>query len=68
MNGTAKKWVAIGGGVLFAVAGILMKWSAMPGHLHPVLHDDMELVLMALGAIGITAPISIMNPAPQDKP
>jgi hypothetical protein len=65
MSGTAKKWIAIAGGVLFVVAGATLKWSGMATHPHPMLHDDMEWLLFVLGALGITAPISIM--APGDK-
>lgn len=67
MSGTAKKWIAIVGGALFVAAACALKWSAMPAHLHPSLHEDCELALMVLGMLGITAPISIMTPASQQQ-
>lgn len=62
MSGKTKKYIALGGGILVLAAISVMK--AMPAN-HTV-HTVCEISLSILGALGFTAPISIMNPTNPD--
>lgn len=56
-----KKWIALAGGVSVGIVAALLKWSAMPSHPHPVMHDDLELAAAILGALGFVVPVSLLG-------
>lgn len=62
MSGNTKKYLAIGGGLLVAVAISLTQ--AMPDN-HTV-HTACDVALKFLALIGFTAPVSIMDPKNPD--
>lgn len=62
MSGKTKKYLALGGGLLVAVAISLAQ--AMPDN-HAV-HTACDVALKFLALVGFTAPVSIMTPTNPD--
>lgn len=64
MSGTQKKILAYCGAAAVLIAGALLK--ALPGNAG--VHLGCEIALIVLGALGFTAPASILTPAPGSSP